>query len=297
MEYRNEQGYNDLIRDVLEFGVEVPNRTGEPCKAIFDAKIVYDTDKQFPFSTIRPAATRMAFEEFWFFLNGKTQTKELEEKGVKFWVGNTTREFLDSRGLHNLPEGDMGVAYGSQFRFYGATTIADIYTPTDQLEQTYNTLRDDPYSRRVLNTFWNPNESHLMALTPCHHSHQFVVLPDEEGNKCLHLKLINRSLDAIFGLSFAVQNYALYQLAMAKLLGYKVGKLSVDLSHVHIYRNQYEYAREILTREYGKAGTIEITKDLHNLDDLLHMVWEDFHIEGLEVNTKPFVTPRPPMVA
>jgi thymidylate synthase len=297
MEFHNERGYIRLLRHVMDNGVMVPNRTGIPCKAIFDAKLVYDTDKFFPFSTIRPASTKFAFEEFWFFLNGKTQTKELEDKGIYFWHDNTTREFLDSRGLTELDVGDMGAAYGSQFRGYGKTTISSDFVAKDQLLDTYNTLLNDPYSRRIYNTFWNPNESHLMALTPCHHSHQFVVLPDSDGNMCLNLKLINRSLDVVFGLSFAVQNYALYQVAMAKLLGMKVGKLSIDLSHVHVYENQFDYANEILTRDFGKNGTIHIDKDIKSIEDLLSLQWEDFVIEGLEVNKSPFKTPRPPMAA
>lgn len=301
MLYRNEEGYIDLIKYVLEHGVSIPDRTGEGTIAVFDSKIVYDVDKQFPFSTLRPAGLRLAFEEFWFFLNGKTQTKELEEKGIYFWTGNTTREFLDKRGLHNTPEGDMGVAYGAQFRRYGKSTIDGALLlegySKDQLVETYNTLKNDKYSRRILTTFWNPNESSLMALTPCHHTHQFVVLPDENGNDVLNLKLINRSLDTVFGLLFAVQQYALYQTAMAKLMGMKVGKLSIDLSQVHIYNNQIEYAKEIVTRHFGVNGTLEITKELNTLDDLLEMEWEDITVEGLKVNKTPFKTPRPPMSA
>src|SRR5690606_12485428 len=112
--YQGEAGYLHMVADCLAFGVDVPDRTGVGCRALFDAKwVVGDT---FPFSTVRPAGLRLAFEEFWFFLNGRTQTKELEEKGVMFWKGNTTKEFLARRGLFNLPEGSMGKAYGFQFR-------------------------------------------------------------------------------------------------------------------------------------------------------------------------------------
>lgn len=302
MLYKNEVGAIELTKHVIESGVDIPSRTGIPCRAIFDAKIVYDTDTHFPFSTIRVAGARLAFEEFWFFLRGKTQTKELEAKGVNFWKGNSTREFLDSRGLQDLPEGDIGKAYGAQLRNFGqstSTTVVDYgivkSNSVDQLQVAYDTLKKDPYSRRVYSTLWNPNELHLMALTPCHHSHQFVVLPDGDGNNVLHLKLLNRSLDIVFGLSYAVQNYALYQLAMAKLLGMKVGKLSVDLTHVHIYENQIEYAKELVEREFGCNGTLAITKELNTLEDLLALEWSDFSTEGLVVNTQPFVTPRPPM--
>ena len=83
--YRNEEGYMELLKYTLENGAQVPDRTGVGSSAIFDAKMVYEVNKQFPFSTVRSAPLRLAFEEFWFFLNGKTQTKELQEKGCNFW--------------------------------------------------------------------------------------------------------------------------------------------------------------------------------------------------------------------
>lgn len=289
--YKNESGYIDLIKDVLKNGVQIPDRTGTGSIAIFDSKLVYDVGKQFPFSTIRPAALRLAFEEFWFFLNGKTQTKELEDLGCNFWVGNTSREFLDNRGLYYLIEGDMGKAYGSQLRQYGKTTSK---VCTDQLKQTFNLLKNDKYSRRIYSTMWNPNESHLMALTPCHHSHQFVVLP-ENGVDTLHLKLINRSLDVVFGLSFAVQQYALYLMCVAKVFGFKVGTLSVDLSQVHIYNNQILFATELIERSFGTNGTIKILKDLNSLDDVLKLKWSDICISDFVVNTSKFKTAKPQM--
>lgn len=282
-----ERGYVNLIKRVLEEGVEVPDRTGVGSLAVFDEKLEYYPAKEFPFSTIRPAPLRLAFGEFWFYLRGHTQTKMLEEKGVNFWRGNTSREFLDKRGLGHLPEGDMGKAYGYQLRNYN--------DKLDQLVEVYEELSGNPYSRRLYTTFWNPTQSDDMALTPCWHSHQWVVLPDGLGNDVLNLKLLNRSLDTIFGAQFAVQQYALYQICMAKLLGMKVGKLSCDLTQVHIYNNQIDYAEEILSREFGQGGVVTVKKELNTLEDLLNLQWEDIEEVGLEVNRTPFKTPRPPM--
>jgi thymidylate synthase len=109
------------------------------------------------------------------------------------------------------------------------------------------------------------------------------------------MKLRNRSLDAVFGYSFAVQQYRLLQLCLCKMFGHQLGRLSADLSHVHIYKNQIEYAKELCTRDLGRQGDVLIHKDLNSLEDLLSLKWEDFEIIGLEVNKAPFVTPRPPM--
>lgn len=299
MIYRGEVGYLELLEDVLALGVDIPDRTGVGCRALFDAR--WSIEKGFPFSTVRPAALRLAFEEFWFFLRGETQTKKLEDKGVMFWKGNTSREFLDQRGLYREPEGDMGLAYGFQFRHFGAVRFYHeplepvVLGGYDQLENLIKSLQDDRYGRRHYVTFWNPRDSHKMSLTPCWHSHQFVVLPNRDGEDELHLKLVNRSLDATFGFSFAVQQYRLYQMCVAKLLGINLGTLSADLSHVHIYHNQLAYVGEMLTRDFGKAGEVMIKKDLNSVSDILDMQWDDIEVVGLEVNKTPFVTPRPPM--
>ncbi len=289
--YQNEIGYINLIADVLSFGVNIPSRTGINSKAMFDAKISY-RDGQFPFSTIRPAPLRMAFEEFWMFMRGETQTKVLEDKNINFWKGNTSREFLDSRGLYNLPEGDMGMAYGYQWRGYNKGISEHV---VDQLHETIKILKNDPYSRRIYTTFWNPSASTFMALTPCWHSHQFVVLPDNKGNNILNLKVFNRSLDVLFGYSFAVQQYKLYQMCIANLLNMKCGWLVCDLTHVHLYDNQLEFAEETIKRQLGKQGTVTLTTKLKNLDDMLSLEYKDFSIQGLEVNNSPYIAKKPSM--
>jgi thymidylate synthase len=291
-EYYGEQGYIQLIRDVLANGEEQTDRTGVGTYSIFDAKVVYPEGYFGCFSTIKPAALRMSFEELWFFLRGKTDTKELEAKGIDFWRGNTSREFLDKRGLNKLPEGSLGAAYSEQFRCCG--TILDPYDGTvehiDQLKVLIDTLTFDPFSRRMMIDLWNPAEHHLMCLTPCWFNFQVVVIGDT-----LHMKLRNRSLDSVFGYSFAVQQYRLLQLCLCKMYGYRLGRLSADLSHVHIYKDQVDYAKELVERELGKQGEVFINKDLNNLDDLLKLEWSDFEVIGLEVNKTPFITPKPSM--
>ena len=299
--YRNESGYIEMVSDILAHGYAVPDRTGVGSIAMFDGKVVFDTDKVFPFSTVRPMPLRMAFEELWMFIRGETDTKYLELKNINFWSGNTSREFLDNRGLTDLPEGDMGLAYGWQWRNFGGTfgytKGGQIFGNCgfDQLQDAYNQLCESPHSRRIVTTFWNPLASERMALTPCWHSHQWVVLPDLDGVDTLHLKLLNRSLDSVFGFSFAVQQYALYQKAMAQLLGMKVGKLSCDLTQIHIYENQIEYAKELVLRDFGEPGEVHINKNLNTLEDLVRLKWEDIEVTNLLVNKKPFKAKRPPM--
>lgn len=288
-EYYGEQGYVQLIRDVLANGEEQTDRTGVGTYSIFDAKVIYPEDSFGCFSTIKPAALRMAFEELWFFLRGKTNTKELEAKGINFWKGNTSREFLDKRGLDGLDEGNLGSAYSDQFRQFGAAT-GGWGQSVDQLKILVDTITFDPFSRRMMVDLWNPAEHAYMCLTPCWFNFQVVVIGDT-----LHMKLRNRSLDSIFGYSFAVEQYRLLQLCLCKMYGYRLGRLSADLSHVHIYKDQVDYAKELVERDLGKQGEVVINKNINTLDDLLNLEWEDFTVVGLEVNKTPFITPRPKM--
>ncbi len=286
-EYYGEAGYIELIKDILEDGQEQSDRTGVGTISIFDAKVIYEEDTFGCFSTIKPASLRLAFEELWFFLNGKRDTKELEAKGVNFWRENTSREFLNKRGLSYLPEGDLGAAYSKQFRDFGGYTD---WGGIDQLANLIQDLKKDPYSRRLMIDLWNPAEHEDMPLTPCWFNFQVVVI-----GEYLHLKLRNRSLDAIFGFSFAVQQYRLLQHCLCQMFGYKLGRLSADLSHVHIYKNQIEYAKELVERDLGVQGFVKLNKKIETLNDLIGLQWEDFSIHDLFVNTKEFKTPRPPM--
>lgn len=286
-EYYGEAGYVQLIKDILANGQEQTDRTGVGTISIFDAKVVYPEDAFGCFSTIRSCPMKFSFEELWFFLRGHTDTKKLEAKGINFWKGNTSREFLDKRGLYYLPEWNLGRAYSAQFRRAGENLSNQ---GVDQLANLINDLKKDPYSRRLMVDLWNPAEQAAMPLTPCWFNFQVVVIGEH-----LHMKIRNRSLDSIFGFSFAVQQYRLLQLCLCEMFGYKLGRLSADLSHVHIYKNQIEYAKELVERDLGLQGEVVLDKKLETLDDLLNLQWEDFTIQGLAVNVVPFKTERPPM--
>lgn len=284
--YIGERGYMSLMEDIIHYGVKSGDRTGTGTHRLFNAQTMWNVGHSFPFSTVRPAPLRLAFEEWMLFMNGETDTKILEEKGINFWKGNTSREFLDKRGLTHLPEGDMGKAYGYQFRNFNGEV--------DQLEQVWNGLRDDPYGRRHIVTFWNPAQTHEMALPPCWYEHIFFVEPSPSGD-ILHIKVNNRSLDAAYGYLFAVQQYAFYLMAMAQSLNMRVGWMVTDHTDVHIYQNAVPFVKETLNRDYGTTGQLHINKILNSLDDILRLKYEDLSIEGLQVNRTPYEVEKPPM--
>ena len=299
--YVGEVGYVELLREVLIKGVSIPDRTGVGCKSLFGATIIYDKlpdgSTDFAFSTIRSCPLRMAFEEFMFFIRGETNTKLLENKGVHFWKPQTTREFLDKRGMQWAEEGSLEAAYSSQWRRCGQYSTANGIPVVDQLQRLLDTLKYDKYSRRMVVDLWNPVEEYAMPITPCWAWSQYLVLPGADGKDYLHLSLVNRSLDVLFGAPFALQQYRLFQLMLCKMFGFEMGEMRVSLSHIHLYNNQVEYAEELFGREFGVAGQVDISKPLSDINSLLSTEWSDIIVTGLEVNKTPFKSVRPPMAA
>lgn len=292
------------MRDILATSEVYPDRTGVGCKKVFGASLVFDLRESFPRTTVRNTPLRFAFEEWMFFMRGYTDTKALERKNIFIWQGNTTREFLDNRGLTDVHEGDLGLAYGFQFRNFGADKkyfqdkeqTATWESGVDQLEQVFYDLMIDPFSRRHYVTFWNVAQLHRMALLPCFHSHQFHV--EKSGEELvLHLKVFSRSSDVLFGLPFNYTEYALYLQMMSEALGYTAGTLLISLTDAHVYQNQLEYAQETVEREIDTESVRKVMFNRHlgNLDDILKLQWDDVSDYGNSVNKKPYETPKPPM--
>ena len=282
--YKGEQGYLALIADTLYAGAENPDRTDVGACYKFSAACLefnYEDPSMYPLFSVRPAPTRMAFEEFWHFLRGITDTKPLEEKGIFFWKDQTSREWLDARGLHSLPEGDMGKTYGYQLRNFGGV---------DQIRNIYEELKSNSMSRRHIASMWNPPELPEAALPPCWMMHQFVVRNGE-----LDLVVYSRSADLICGTKFNVQQYAMYHIAMAKAVGLELGTLDCVLADPHIYVNHLAYAHEMLTRDtYNGGKQLSLVKDINSFEDFLNIQWEDWDVAN-KVNKKQFLAEPPKM--
>lgn len=262
----------------------------------------------FPFFTLTAASPRLGFEELWWMLRGGSNAKELEEKGINFWKGNTSREFLDSRGLDFLEEGSMGASYGFQWRKFGEygdwSLGGEMVEGVDQLHKLIKGLIEDPFSRRHLVSLWNPLQEDMMPLTPCWYSSQFSVR-DFLGKRTLDLHLNNRSLDVLFGGYFAISQYRLLQASLCSILGFGVGKLYYNSTIPHVYDNQELYAKEMITRKPLSQKEMKIVVETETthcpdkaLDILLNMEWgKGVVMDGYEFNRDPFKNKRPEMVA
>jgi thymidylate synthase len=314
MHYQGERGYMEMLSDILHFGSEVPDRTGVGRRKLFGVTQRYDLRKGFPHPTIRSTPLRIAFHEFWAFLNGRVDIDSyLQNHGISIWAGNTTREFLDGRGLHHLPVGHMGKAYGFQYRNFNGSYDENFMPQggVDQIKNKYNELRSDPFSSRLVTTIWNPEQESEMALPPCWWNNQFVTTLDADGNKVLNLQVTGRSNDCLFGTPFNIQEFALYLMAMAEATNMIAGELMTMQVDAHIYgklgdvekesadnnpASQIKYVVETLGRDINESPvTLSFKKPLTCFDDLVGLEFEDLILTGLEINKTKYVEKRPQM--
>lgn len=270
--------YQDILRRVKDDGISSSDRTGVGTTKIFDANIRVDLSSVngkyvLPILTLRKVFPRSAWYEMVWMLRGSLDARELQEKNIHIWDGNSSREFLDSRGLHHIVEGFIGSAgYGSMFRNFEGV---------DQLVNVIQGLIENPNGRRHYISLWNPAELHNMALPCCHVAYNFMVTGDK-----LNLKFFQRSSDFILAGNANMMFSAFFLSWMSHLLGYKVGSLSHSITDCHVYNNHLGVLDTLLERSpMDHTATfdfpdnlIKIT-DTHNLkakvDEALNDLWDD----------------------
>lgn len=293
--------FKELLQDVMQNGINKPDRTsvGES-RAVFGRTLRFDLSEGFPITTLRKTPLRIAFEETMFFLRGHTQTKLLEDKKIFIWQGNTSREFLDKRGLEHLEVGDMGKGYGYQWRHWESAKSTNYQGPeigyppfalieTDQIANLLEGLRNDPFGRRHVVTGWNPGQLDEMALPPCHMMHMYSVTPDNRLNS----SFVMRSNDVPYGLPFNIMGYALLNHIFAQHLGLIPGELVYFGWDVHIYANQFDMVNEMLTREPRPLPSLKINKELATLNDIMNLQWDDIELIGYDPH--PDIADKPAM--
>lgn len=278
--------YIHTLVKVLERGTKSEDRTGVGTVSLFGVQSRYDlSDNKIPAINVRKVAPRIAFEELMFMLNGKTQTNDLEYKQINIWKGNTSREFLDSRGLEHLDTGDMGRMYGAQLRGFNGIdyTVGDSddveVDSVDQLEYMINEIKNNPTSRRIISTHYNPAEVNQGVLFPCHIMTQFNV-----RNGKLDCLFWMRSSDYGFGLPYNIMYYGMFCTIMAKLCGLEPGQLLYQAGDAHLYTDQIDSGMvNYMIDNLSKAKLCPdpkfiIKKELSTLDDMLSLSWDDVEI-------------------
>jgi thymidylate synthase len=275
-----EQQYLDLIKNILDNGTWEEGRNGRT-KSIFGNSMRFDlTNGKIPILTTKKTAWKTCLKELLWFIRGETDNKLLQDQGVHIWDGNTTREFLDSRGL-NYREGLIGPGYGFQWRNFNAPYDPETGGPAekgiDQLQQIIDALKDPAQrtSRRLVMTAWNPVQLNEMALPPCHILCQFNV---HDGNK-LSCSLYQRSCDAALGASFNIASYSFLTHLLAKHCGLVAHEFVYFIGNCHLYEDHVEPMRAVLDKVPFNFPTVLIKEVRENINN--YMV-DDFIIHGYQ---------------
>lgn len=243
-----EQAFLSVMNDVVYTGTEKLDRTGVGTKSIFGQQLKFSLrDHSFPLLTTRRMFLRGIFEELMLYIRGQTDNQILEDKKISVWRGNTSREFLDSKGLTELPVGDMGPSYGFLFRHFGAEykTCKDDYTGqgVDQLMNVINTLRTNPADRRMIISLWSPPDLTKCPLPPCLYNYQFYTSGQE-----LSCMMTQRSSDFVVAGGWNVATGALLTYMIAHVTGFMPGELIWNIGDTHVYNNLIEPAKKQLDR-------------------------------------------------
>ncbi|MGP1610544.1 MAG: thymidylate synthase [Candidatus Cryptobacteroides sp.] len=250
--------YLDLLKHIRDNGVVKQDRTGIGTKSIFGYQMRFDLQQGFPLLTTKKVHLKSIIYELLWFISGDTNIKYLKEHGVSIWD-----EWADTNG-------DLGPVYGHQWRSWPTPDGKSI----DQLANVIDTIKNNPDSRRILVSAWNPGEVDKMALPPCHCLFQFYVA---EGK--LSCQLYQRSADTFLGVPFNIASYSLLTMMIAQVCGLQPGEFIHTTGDTHLYLNHIEQVDLQLSREPRVLPKMIINPEV---TDLFSFKYEDFRLEGYE---------------
>ncbi|MBV1887831.1 MAG: thymidylate synthase [Urechidicola sp.] len=268
--------YHDLVKHILEHGNLKEDRTGTGTKSVFGYQMRFDLSEGFPMVTTKKLHLKSIIYELLWFLKGDTNINYLTENGVRIW-----NAWADEKG-------DLGPVYGHQWRNWNSDDI-------DQIKDIVETLKNNPDSRRMLVSAWNPSvlpdtsksfdenvANGKAALPPCHAFFQFYVADGK-----LSCQLYQRSADTFLGVPFNIASYALFTMMMAQVCGYEAGDFIHTFGDAHIYSNHFEQLELQLSREPRKLPKMILNPDVENIFDftIKDFTLEDYnphpHIKGV----------------
>lgn len=271
---KNEQAYLDLLQHVLTHGTEKGDRTGTGTLSHFGAQLRFDLADGFPLLTTKKVHFKSIVYELFWFLSGSTHVDYLQENNVRIWNEWATAE---QTARFNRPAGDLGPIYGHQWRNYGATKREDgsyENDGVDQITQVIEQIKNNPNSRRLIVSGWNPAEAEQVALPPCHTLFQFFVADNK-----LSCQLYQRSADLFLGVPFNIASYALLTHMVAQVCGLEVGEFVWTGGDCHIYQNHREQVELQLTRELYSLPTLTLNSDV---TDIFAFNYDDISVDSYE---------------
>lgn len=288
--------YLELLRRIRSEGTKHEDRTGTGTTRIFGHQMRFDLSKGFPLLTTKRMWWKGVVEELLWILSGSTNNKDLQARGVTIWDEWATAEQCAKFGRE---EGDLGPVYGHAWRNFGATIFEPEYADdgrpeyveddgVDQIANIIELLINNPNSRRIILSGWDPKEATRVALPPCHTLTQFVVRESK-----LSAQMYQRSADVFLGVPFNIASYALLTHMLAHVTGLRVGEFIHTFGDVHIYRNHEEQVSEQLSREPRPLPRLRVQTDLtvdhdpgNALPHLLAIERKHLKLEGYDPHPK-----------
>jgi thymidylate synthase len=274
MNLKNEEGYLSILEKTLKEGIKKDTRNGITYSS-FGGFLRFDVNDGtiFPLLTSKKIFFKGVVEELLWFLRGSVNSKELEEKGVNIWKGNSSREYLDSIGLYDYEEGYLGPIYGYQWRSFNGKI--------DQLKYILEEL-SLKNSRRAVLSAWNPIQLKEQALPPCHLLYNFY----KEDDNNLSCMMYMRSCDLFLGLPFNIASTALLTMIIAKVMNMKAKEIVISICDIHIYE---EHLKQVnvqldLKDKIFKQPELKIKKeiDTNSIDEKIKWIeelkYEDFEL-------------------
>lgn len=270
--------YLDLCRYILENGHKKEDRTGTGTISIFGYQMHFDLNEGFPLLTTKRVHLKSIIHELLWFISGSTNIRPLVLNDVRIWNdwpyakyskseefrGETIEEFAQKIKTDEdfaIKWGDLGPVYGKQWRNFDGV---------DQLTNLINDIKNNPNSRRLIISAWNPKEVKDMALPPCHSFMQFYV---NEGK--LSCQLYQRSGDVFLGIPFNIASYSLFTMMIAQVCGLKLGEFVHTIGDAHIYLNHLEQVNKQLTRTPRPLPHMHINPNIKSIYDFK---FEDFEL-------------------
>ena len=274
--------YLKMCDYVLNNGTKKWDRTNTGTISVFGYQMRYDLNEGFPLLTTKKVFLKGIIHELLWFISGNTNIKYLVDNNVKIWNEWPYEIFKKSSDYNNetLDEfvekikaddefakkyGELGPVYGKQWRNFNGV---------DQLSDLINQIKNNPDSRRLIISAWNPAEIKDMALPPCHCFMQFYVVDGK-----LSCQLYQRSADIFLGVPFNIASYSLFTMMIAQVCGLGVGDFVHTIGDAHIYLNHVDQIKLQLSRTPRKLPKMKINKDVKSIFDFKY---EDFTLEDYD---------------
>lgn len=277
--------YHDLLRHVLATGIKKEDRTGTGTISVFGYQMRFDLSEGFPLITTKKVHLKSVIYELLWFLQGSTNIEYLAQNKVRIWddwpyatykksadfAGEDIRAFANRIAADPSfaqKWGNLGPVYGYQWRNWPTPDGRHV----DQITQVINQIKNNPDSRRIIVSAWNPGQIDQMALPPCHAFFQFYVADGK-----LSCQLYQRSADIFLGVPFNIASYALLVMMVAQVCNLEVGDFVHTFGDAHIYLNHLEQVNEQLSRDYRSLPEMKLNPAIQSIFDF---TIDDFELVG-----------------